>query len=138
MADNILGFVATIDVTDLKAGLTQVKEAIAKTKSQFDASTAGLESWQKTTEVSAKLTQLNGQLKAQEKAVETYKNEIARVASLEGDHSKQLETLQAKLQKAETALIKTKTQIDKYSKSLETLKKKEEEENSANAKLLKV
>ena len=138
MANNVLGFIATIDVTDLKAGLTQVKEAISKTKSQFDASTAGLTSWQKTTEgVSAKLTQLNGQLKAQEKAVESYKNEIARVASLEGDHSKSLEILQAKLQKAETALTKTKTQVDKYSKSLETLKKKEEEENSANAKLLK-
>lgn len=138
MADNILGFIATIDVTDLKAGLSQVKKAINQTKNEFDTATAGLENWQKSSVgVNAKLTQLNGQFEAQKKAVEAYENEIERVKNLEGDHSKQLEILQTKLQKAKDAVSKTQAQIDKYSKSYETLKKKEDEENSANSKLLK-
>lgn len=138
MADNVLGFIATIDVTDLKAGLSQVKKAINQTKNEFDTATAGLENWQKSSVgVNAKLTQLNGQFEAQKKAVEAYENEIERVKNLEGDHSKQLEILQTKLQKAKDAVSKTQTQIDKYSKSYEALKKKEDEENSANSKLLK-
>lgn len=137
MADNILGFIATIDVTDLKAGLSQVKQAINKTKAEFDTATSSLENWQKCSEgVGAKLKQLNLIYAAQEKAVETYKNEIERVSKLEGDHSTQLEILQSKLEKAQNNLNKTKVQIDKYSKSYETLKKKEEEENSENSKLL--
>lgn len=138
MADNVLGFIATIDVTDLKAGLSQVKKAINQTKNEFDTATAGLENWQKSSVgVNAKLTQLNGQFEAQKKAVEAYENEIERVKNLEGDHSKQLEILQTKLQKAQNAVSKTQAQIDKYSKSYETLKKKEDEENSANTKLVK-
>ena len=138
MADNVLGFIATIDVTDLKAGLSQVKQAINQTKNEFDTATAGLENWQKSSVgVNAKLTQLNGQFEAQKKAVEAYKNEIERVKNLEGDHSKQLKILQTKLQKAQNAVSKTQAQIDKYSKSYETLKKKEDEENSANTKLVK-
>ena len=138
MADNVLGFIATIDVTDLKAGLSQVKKAINQTKNEFDTATAGLENWQKSSVgVNAKLAQLNGQFEAQKKAVEAYENEIERVKNLEGDHSKQLEILQTKLQKAKDAVSKTQAQIDKYSKSYEALKKKEDEENSANSKLLK-
>lgn len=137
-ADNVLGFIATIDVTDLKAGLRQVNKAINQTKNEFDTAAAGLENWQKSSVgVNAKLTQLNGQFEAQKKAVEAYKNEIERVKNLEGDHSKQLEILQTKLQKAQNAVSKTQAQIDKYSKSYETLKKKEDEENSANTKLVK-
>ena len=99
MADNVLGFIATIDVTDLQAGLSQVKKAINQTKNEFNSATAGLDNWQKSSVgVSAKLTQLNAQFEAQKKAVEAYENEIERVKNLEGDHSKQLEVLQGKLQ----------------------------------------
>ena len=137
MADNILGFIATIDVTDLKAGLSQVKQAINKTKAEFDTATSSLENWQKCSKgVGAKLTQLKTILAAQEKAVETYQNEIKRVSKLEGDHSTQLEILKGKLEKAQNTLNKTKVQIEKYSKSYEELKEKEELENSENSKLL--
>lgn len=134
--ENILGFIAQIDITDLKAGLSQVKSAIKQTKDDFDASTAGLESWQKSADgLSAKLTQLNTNLKAQEKAVELYEREIERVSSKEGDHSKQLELLSQKLQKAKNDVAKTQVQIEKYTSSLEKAKAKEEEENSALSKL---
>lgn len=138
MADNILGFVATIDVTNLKAGLSQVKDAIGQAKAQFETSTASLDKWQKSSEgVGAKLEQLNTVLKAQQKSVEAYENEIKRVSEQEGDHSKQLELLQKKLQNAKNQVEKTKASIETYSKSFETLKKKEQEENSQNTKLNK-
>lgn len=138
MADNVLGLIATIDVTDLKAGLSQVKEAISQAKSQFETSTASLEKWQKSSEgVASKLKQLNTNLEAQKKAVEAYENEIKRVSEKEGDHSKQLEILQKKLQSAKNQVEKTKASIESYSQSFEKLKKKEDEENSANVKLNK-
>lgn len=138
MADNILGFVATIDVTNLKAGLSQVKDAIGQAKQQFETSTASLEKWQKSSEgVGAKLEQLNTVLKAQEKSVEAYENEIKRVSEQEGDHSKQLEILERKLQSAKNQVERTKASIETYSKSFKTLKKEEQEENSQNTKLNK-
>ena len=136
MADNVLGFIAKIDVTDLKAGLSQVKQAIGQTRDEFTASTSGMEKWQTSTEgLSAKLKQLNTNLEAQKKAVELYEKEIERVSSKEGDHSKTLEILSKKLQQAKNSLASTEAQISKYSKSLETAKAKEEEQNSALGKL---
>lgn len=138
MADNILGFIATIDTTNLRAGLSQVKEAIGQAKQQFETSTSSLEKWQKSSEgVGAKLEQLNTVLKAQQKSVEAYENEIKRVSEKEGDHSKQLELLEKKLQTAKNAVERTKASIETYSKSFDTLKKKEQEENSQNSKLNK-
>ena len=138
MADNVLGFIATIDVTDLQAGLSQIKKAINQTKNEFNTATAGLDNWQKSSVgVNAKLTQLNAQFEAQKKAVEAYELEMERVKYVHGENSKQVEIVKEKLQKAKDAVSKTQAQIDKYSKSYEILKKKEDEENSANSKLLK-
>lgn len=137
MAGNVLGLIATIDVTDLKAGLSQAKRAINQTKQDFESATSTMENWQKCSEgVGAKLEQLKNQFAIQEKVIEAYQNAIKKAAEKEGDHSAQVEILKAKLEKAQTTLNKTKTQIEKYSASYEELKEKEELENSANSKLV--
>lgn len=137
MAGNVLGLIATIDVTDLKAGLSQAKRAINQTKQDFESATSTMENWQKCSEgVGAKLEQLKNQFAIQEKVIEAYQNAIKKASEKEGDHSAQVEILKAKLEKAQTTLNKTKTQIEKYSATFEELKEKEELENSANSKLL--
>ena len=137
MAGNVLGLIATIDVTDLKAGLSQAKRAINQTKQDFESATSTMENWQKCSEgVGAKLEQLKNQFAIQEKVIEAYQNAIKKASEKDGEHSAQVEILKAKLEKAQTTLNKTKTQIEKYSASYEELKEKEELENSANSKLL--
>lgn len=137
MAGNVLGLIATIDVTDLKAGLSQAKRAINQTKQDFESATSTMENWQKCSEgVGAKLEQLKNQFAIQEKVIEAYQNAIKKASEKEGDHSAQVEILKAKLEKAQTTLNKTKTQIEKYSATFEELKEKEELENSANSKLV--
>lgn len=117
--DNVIGLAMGLDVTDLKAGINEVKKLVKQSKNEFNSATAGLDKWTKSSEgLNAKLTQLDKQLDAQKKSVAGYKAEIERVSKLEGDHTEQLDKLKDKLNQAEIAVKKTESQISKYSNSL--------------------
>lgn len=117
--DNVIGLAMGLDVTDLKAGINEVKKLVKQSKDEFNLATAGLDKWTNSSEgLTAKLKQLDKQLGAQKKAVAGYKAEIEEVSKKEGDHTVQLEQLRKKLLDAEIAVKKTETQINKYGDSL--------------------
>lgn len=117
--DNVIGLAMGLDITDLKAGIKEVGKLVQQSRNEFNLASAGLDRWTKSSEgLTAKLNQLDKQLDAQKKAVNGYKSEIARVSQLEGDHSAQLEKLQAKLMRAEAEVKKTELSIQRYSDSL--------------------
>lgn len=117
--DNVIGLAMGLDVTDLKAGIKEVGKLVQQSRNEFNLASAGLDRWTKSSEgLTAKLNQLDKQLDAQKKAVNGYKSEIERVSQLEGDHSAQLEKLQAKLMRAEAEVKKTELSIQRYSDSL--------------------
>lgn len=117
--DNVIGLEMGLDVTDLKLGIQQVGKTLKEARNNFNLATAGMDKWTKSSDgLTAKLDQLETQLAGQKKTVDLYRAEIERVSKQEGDHSKELENLQAKLQKAEIEVKKTESSIRKYSDSL--------------------
>lgn len=134
--DNVIGLAMGLDVTDLKAGINEVKKLVKQSKDEFNVATAGLDKWTKSADgLTAKLNQLDKQLDAQNKAVAGYKAEIKRVSQLEGDHSVQLEQLKSKLQKAEIEVKKTESSIAKYSDSLSQVNAENKKAESSFGKL---
>lgn len=134
--DNVIGLAMGLDVTDLKAGINEVKKLVKQSKDEFNVATAGLDKWTKSSDgLTAKLKQLDKQLDAQNKAVAGYKAEIERVSQLEGDHSVQLEQLKSKLQKAEIEVKKTESSIAKYNTSLSQVNAENKKAESSFGKL---
>lgn len=134
--DNVIGLAMGLDVTDLKAGINEVKKLVKQSKDEFNVATAGLDKWTKSADgLTAKLNQLDKQLDAQNKVVAGYKAEIERVSKLEGDHSVQLEQLKSKLQKAEIEVKKTESSIAKYSNSLSEVNAENKKAESSFGKL---
>lgn len=134
--DNVIGLAMGLDITDLKAGINEVKKLVKQSKDEFNVATAGLDKWTKSSDgLTAKLKQLDKQLDAQKKAVEGYKAEIERVSKLEGDHSIELENLKSKLQQAEIAVKKTELSISKYNDSLSQINAENKKAESSFGKL---
>lgn len=70
MAEERLGASFSIDVTDLKTGLTQANRLIRESESQFKAAAAGMDDWTKSEEgISAKIKSLNDITDIQRKKV---------------------------------------------------------------------
>ncbi len=135
-ASNYIGIAMGIDVSDIKAGLREVKKSIKESKAEFENSVSSIQNWQKTSEgLNAKLQQLGKTLNAQGSLVKGYQVEIETVKKKEGDHTAELEKLQNALLKAQTDYNKTQVEIDKYSQSLAEIKEKEIESSSAYAQL---
>ena len=133
---NTIGMSFTADTIDLKNGIKQVKDEIAKADKEFQKNTASMDKWSNNTEgLTAKLTQLNTKLDAQKRSVELYQKAIEEVSAKEGDHSVELENLQKKLVDAEIAVKRTEKEVRKYSTSLEDVQAKEKESSSSLGKL---
>ena len=55
-----------VDISDLKAGISQANQQIKLANAQFKAASAGMDDWQKSSEgIKAKLSQLDSVLAAQ-------------------------------------------------------------------------
>ena len=136
--DNIIGMAMGLDVTDLKAGINEVKKIVKQSNDEFKLATAGLDKWTQSADgLTAKVKQLEKQLDAQNKAVAGYKAEIERVSKLEGDHTVQLEQLKKKLTDAEIAVKKTESQITKYNTSLSQVNAENKKAESSFGQLTK-
>lgn len=134
--DNIIGLAMNLDVSDIKSGIAEVKKQIQQSKRDFESASAGLDNWKKSSEgLSAKLSQLDSDMKSQGQMVAGYKAEIQRLSEMEGDHSAQIEKVKVKLQQAETSLAKTAKSASNFRAELEKVKAKEDEAKSATAQL---
>lgn len=126
----------TVDMGDLITGLNKVNQAVNHNKKVFDAATAGMDDWKNNSEgLNAKLTQLKGNLSLYEQGLKGIEDEIARVSSLEGDHTATLESLNKKYLDTKKKLGNTEKQIRKYSQALEEVEADTEEAQESTKKL---
>lgn len=138
IGDNVIGIAMQLDVSDLKAGLSETKKAITTANKTFQSQTAGLDDWSKTTDgLQAKLTQLDTVLDMQKKNLRGYEAEIERVSKLEGDHTEQLRRLNDKLLDCKTAIGKTEKARRKYSAMLEEVEADTKDVSQATDKMSK-
>lgn len=122
MAEN-LGASFSIDVTKLKAGLTQANKLIRESESEFKAAAAGMDDWTKSQEgLEKKIKSLNDITAIQEKKVGALKSEYNRLINegLDPTSSKAID-LRTQINREEAALNKNKKELENQTKALSEL-----------------
>lgn len=118
MADN-LSASFSIDVTQLKAGLTQANKLIKESQSAYRAAAAEIENAEdKTGGFESAINALNSTIDVQSKKVDALEEEYARLESEGLDPaSSEMINLRTEINKAKEALEKSKAQLGKTEKA---------------------
>lgn len=130
MANNeTLGASFSIDVTDLKAGLSQANRMIRESESEFKAAAAGMDDWRESEEgLTAKIKSLNSITDVQKKKVGALQAEYDRMIAEGLDPtSKAAVELRTKINNETAALNKNEAELKNQKQALEELKKGSEE-----------
>lgn len=121
---NYIGVAMGLDVSDLKAGLSEANKQIQLANSAFKAASSGMDDWTKSIEgVSAKVKQLDTVLSAQKSKLAGLQAEYAKVAKEQGEGSEAARRLQVQINNQQAVVNKTEKEFKAYS---ETLKQAEE------------
>lgn len=124
MANNErLGASFSIDVTNLKAGLTQANRLIRESQSEFQAAAAGLDDWTESEEgLTAKIKSLNSITEIQRAKVGALQSEYDRlVANGLDPASREAVELRTKINNETAALNKNEAELKKQTAALEEL-----------------
>lgn len=123
MANETLGASFSIDVTNLKAGLSQANRLIRESESEFKSAAAGMDDWSSSQEgLEAKIKSLNNITEIQKKKVGALQEEYDRLIAEGLDPtSKEAVELRTKINNETAALNKNETESKKLSKALEEL-----------------
>lgn len=136
MAEERLGASFSIDVTQLKAGLTLANRLIRESESQFKAAAAGLDDWTKSEEgINAKIKSLNEITDIQRKKVSALKTEYQRLIDDGLDPmSSRAVALRTNINKEEAALKSNEKELAKQKKALDDVGKSSDEAGSKVSK----
>lgn len=121
MADNTnyIGVAMGLDVTDLKAGLSEANKQIQLANSEFKAASSGMDDWTKSTEgITAKVKQLDSVLKAQKSKLAGLTAEYEKVAKEQGEGSEAARKLKVQINNQQAVVNKTQKEFDNYTETL--------------------
>lgn len=108
-----------MDVTDLKAGLSEANKQIQLANSEFRAASSGMEDWTRSTEgLTAKVKQLDTVLSAQKSKLAGLQAEYERVAAEQGENSEAARKLKVQINNQQAVVNKTQQEFDNYSETL--------------------
>ncbi len=134
--DNIIGIAMGLDVTDLKAGLSEANKQISLANSKFKAASSSMDDWAKSTEgLEAKLEQLNTVYDLQKRKLAGIQAQYDKVAKEQGESSEAARRLKKQMYDQQATVNKTQKEIKKYSTSLEDIKKSSNDVIKSNEKL---
>lgn len=139
-----LGASFNIDVSNLKAGLSQANRLIRESQSEFKAAAAGMDDWRKSQDgLTARIKSLNTQNDLQKKKVEALKEQYKKLESEGLDPTdKQMVDLRTKINKETETLNKNEKELVEDTKALENLGKEEkdagEEAEKSSEKMKKI
>lgn len=122
----------SVDISELKKGISDASKNIKLANAQFKAASAGMDDWKNSTDgLQAKLKQLHTVLDNEVKKLELKKKELQEVEKAEKENAKRAEELKKKLQElADSGVAKTSEEYRKYAKALSDVEK----EQAANRK----
>lgn len=126
MADNERKIVTTFEanIDQFNAATQKLNQDIKGINAQFNNATASLDKWQDSQEgLKAKTQQLNKTLQVQQKALDESKRKFAELCDQGKENSKEAQQLASKIISQDTAIKKTKKDLDKYNDSLDELQK---------------
>lgn len=123
MAEERLGASFSIDVTQLKAGLTQANRLIRESESEFKAASAGMDDFSKSQKgLEAKIKSLNKIQEIQEEKVKALQKQYDNLLEDGIDPtSAQMVKLRTDINNATAAVKKTISETEKYEKALENV-----------------
>ena len=121
MADRDITTRYGLDVSDLKKGLDEAKQAIRLANATFKAETAGLDDWASSADgVRSKLAQLDKVLEAQQSQLDIYKKQLENANNESEKSARRAEELRAKLQElADDGVSKTSDEYKEYERQLQ-------------------
>lgn len=120
------------DVSQFKKNIADATSSIKLANATFDASTAHMEDWSKTTEgLEAKIEQLSATIKAQEKIQENYRAQLEAVREAKEKNVKQAEELRKKLEEMAKSGKEGTSEFKSYAKQLANLEKEIEKSEKA-------
>lgn len=122
----------SIDISELKKGITDANRKIKEAQSEFRAASAAMEDWEDTTDG------LEAKLKSLDKVQEEEKNKLALVEKQlkltneqYGENSAQATNMRIKLNNQQAALNKVVNEYSKYSQRLDDVRTAEKEATNA-------
>lgn len=124
MANNeTLGASFSIDITDLKAGVSQANRLIRESQSEFQAAAAGMDDWTQSEDgLNAKIKSLNQITDIQKKKVDALNAEYKRLIKEGLDPaSKEAVEFRTKINNETAALNKNEAELKKQKQALEDL-----------------
>lgn len=122
MADNTnyIGVAMGLDVTDLKAGLSEANKQIQLANSQFKAASSGMDDWTKSTEgITAKIKQLDSVLKSQKAKLAGLNAEYEKTVKEQGEGSEAARRLKVQINNQQAVVNKTEKEFKNYTSILE-------------------
>lgn len=116
---NYIGVAMGLDVSDLKAGLSEANKQIQLANSKFKAASSGMDDWTKSAEgLSAKIEQLDTVLKMQQAKLAGLKAEYAKVAKEQGENSEAARRLQVQINNQQAVVNRTEKEFKNYKATL--------------------
>lgn len=110
----------SMDITELKAGITEANRLIRLANSEFKAAASGMESWEDAADgLSQTIQALTKVQDAQQKKLELLQQEYKLVAAEQGESSREAQNLQIRINNQQTAINKTAAELKKYQKELD-------------------
>lgn len=116
---NYIGVSMGMDVSDLKAGLSEANKQIQLANAKFKAASSGMEDWSKSTEgLSAKIEQLGTVLDMQKRKLAGLEAEYAKVAKEQGENSEAARSLKVQIYNQEAVVKRTEKEYRNYKETL--------------------
>ncbi|MGN1167203.1 MAG: hypothetical protein ACI4S2_12350 [Lachnospiraceae bacterium] len=129
---NEVGGKFTIDISDLKSGITEANRLMRLADSEFKAAAAGMGDWTKSADgLTAKATQLNRAMDLQQAKIDALEQEYQRVVEAQGENSAAAQNLRIKINNETAAREKNRKALDDVTSALNDLES--EADQAANA-----
>jgi phage-related protein len=120
MDENYIGVAMGMDVTDLKAGISEANKQIQLANSEFKAASSGMDDWTKSTEgITAKVKQLDSVLQMQKSKLAGLTAEYEKVAAEQGEGSEAARKLKVQINNQQSVVNKTEKEFNDYSDILQ-------------------
>lgn len=127
-----------VDISDLKASMTQARREIKLSNAEFKNAVAGMDDWGSSADgVGAKLRNLDKNIDAQKSILKDLEQQYAMVCEEQGETSKGAQELLIKIENQSATVKKTEKQRDKYRQQLDEIKATSKESDTEIDKLNK-
>lgn len=121
---NYIGVAMGLDVTDLKAGLSEANKQIQLANSEFKSASSGMEDWTKSAEgLTAKVKQLDIVLKMQKSKLAGLQAEYEKVSKSQGENSEAARRLKVQINNQQAVVNKTQQEFKNYKETLDGVEK---------------